>query len=344
MQLKKMKQLLSIIIFIHLFFIGYGQNGLQRGNYFLLIEDSLKISINSFEDNQIKKINTFSISEKEIFTTNKESKVAILDTAMNKIRLYDIKTQSRHLIEIPFIIKPKTILINYENLFIGGEMGKELLIQYNYKNKNWYQLEIPPEVMFSGKAVDDLVVNDSLLIAIDNIVVPKYVLFYNLKSKNKLELLSFKELQSNGAYESIHEGRITKKYFGLISETFSGYTGASEHITIYNNLNLNNSFSISTNQNDKNYHTFKDFVIVKEKIFIASKEKGFGSFKIKKSYFKKSYEYTNGRFYSRVKSSKIKYERFKKETVEDLTLIPNTDTIVLTLKNQEGKIRHELRK
>src|SRR5690606_14964784 len=119
--------------------------------------------------------------------------------------------------KIPFGIKPKSILLNEHNLLIGGEMGNEILVQYNLQSKRWYNLQIPKEVMFPGKAIDDLVVNDSLLIAIDDIVMPKYVLFYKLKPQGKLELSHFKELKSNGAYESIFQARITDKHFGLIS-------------------------------------------------------------------------------------------------------------------------------
>lgn len=338
-----MKSLIFTVIFFLSYLTVLGQNGIKNGNLFLLKQDQKTISINSFENNEIKQIKTFVISEKSIYTTDQKERVAILDTAKNSISLIDIKTESKSELKIPFDLKPKAILLNDENLFIGGEMGKEMLVQYNIQSQEWYKLQIPIEVMFPGKAIDDLVVNDSSLIAIDNIIMPKYVLFYKLNSKGKLDLSHFKELKSNGAYESIYQGRITDNYFGLISGTYSGYVGATEHITVYDNLNLKNSFALSSNEQKKDYHTFTDFVIIGDKIAIASKEKGFGLFQIKNSYFKESDEYRNSGFNSTVNTSKIKYEEIKNETITKITIVPNTSKIVLTIENKKGKIRHEIR-
>jgi len=159
-----------------LFFLNlsvFGQNGLKNGKLFLLLKDDRTISINSFENDKLNEIKSFSISQKSIYTTDQKERVAILDTAKNEVSIIEIKSSAQIKLTIPFEIKPKTILLNNENVFIGGEMGKELLIQYHLKSEKWFQLEIPEEVKVWGKAIDDLVVNDTLLIAVDNIVLPK---------------------------------------------------------------------------------------------------------------------------------------------------------------------------
>jgi len=337
-----MKKLILTTFAFFLLLTVFGQNGLNNGNLFLLQKDEKTLSINSFESDKINEIKSFTISKKSIYTTDQKERVAILDTAKNDVIILDIYSSKQIKLFIPFEIKPKTILLNNDNLFVGGEMGREILIQYHLRNEKWHQLEIPKEVVFLGKAVDDLVVNDSLLIAIDNIVMPKYVLYYHLNSKDKLQLSHFKELKSNGVYESIHQGRITQKYFGLISGTYSGYVGATEHITIYDNIDLKKSFAISSNEQKKDYHTFNDFLILKDKIIIASKEKGLGTFGIKKSYFKDSDEYSNDRFNVGLSASKINYTFFKDRTIIKLTIIPNTEKIILTIKDKKGVIKHEI--
>lgn len=337
-----MKNLILITSISFLTLSVFGQNGQKNGNLFLLLKDKRTISINSFENDKINEIKTFAISEKSIYTTDQKERVAILDTAKNDITIFDINSSNQIKLSIPFEIKPKTVLLNNDNIFIGGEMGKEILIQYHLKNEKWYQLEIPSEVVFFGKAVDDLVVNDSLLIAIDNIVMPKYVLFYRLNLNSKLELSHYKGLKHNGAYESIHQGRITDKYLGLLSSTYSGYVGETNHITIYDNLELTSSFAISSNQNDKDYHTFTDILIVKDKILIASKEKGLGVFEIKTSYFKKSDNYGNNDSNPRESTSKIKYSKYNNQVVIKLTFIPNTNNVIVTLENVKGVFTHEI--
>lgn len=336
-----MKHLILTTLLFFLTLSVFGQNGLKNSNLFLLLKDKRTISINSFEKDKINEIKTFVISEKSIYTTDQNERVVVLDTAKNQVTLYDIKSGEIKL-TIPFDVKPKSIFIDENNLFIGGEKGKEILIQYHLKNGNWYQLEIPNEVIVWGKAIDDIVVNDTLLIAIDNIIMPKYVLFYRKNEIDKLELSHFKELKHNGAYESIHQGRITEKYIGLLSDTYSGYVGATNYITIYNSLDLSSSFALSSNQNDKNFHTFTDFILINDKIVIASKEKGLGIFEIKETYFKKSDEYSNRSSNRREDISKIKYTKYENQVISKLTLIPNTNKIVLTLEDKKGVIRHEI--
>lgn len=336
-----MKKLIFTTFLFFSLFTVFGQNGLKNGNLFILLQDKNTISINSYKNNSINQIKTFQITEKSIYTTDQKERIVVLDTAKNQVTIYNIKSGEIKL-TIPFEIKPKSIFIDENNLFIGGEKGKEILIQYHLKNEKWYQLEIPSEVVVWGKAIDDIVVNDSLLIAIDNIVMPKYVLFYRKNSTDKLELLHFRELKHNGAYESIHQGRITETYIGLLSDTYSGYVGATNHITVYNNLDLSSSFALSSNQNDKNYHTFTDFILINDKIVIASKEKGLGIFEIKESYFKKTDEYSNRSSNRREDISKIKYTKYDNQVITKLTLIPNTNKIVLTLEDKKGVIRHEI--
>lgn len=336
-----MKKLILTTFLLFSLFTVFGQNGLKNGNLFILLKDKNTISINSYKNNSINQIKTFPITEKSIYTTDQKERIVVLDTAKNQVTIYNIKSGEIKL-TIPFEIKPKSIFIDENNLFIGGEKGKEILIQYHLKNEKWYQLEIPSEVVVWGKAIDDIVVNDSLLIAIDNIVMPKYVLFYRKNSTDKLELLHFRELKHNGAYESIHQGRITETYIGLLSDTYSGYVGATNHITVYNNLDLSSSFALSSNQNDKNYHTFTDFILINDKIVIASKEKGLGIFEIKESYFKKTDEYSNRSSNRREDISKIKYTKYDNQVITKLTLIPNTNKIVLTLEDKKGVIRHEI--
>jgi len=191
-----------------------------------------------------------------------------------------------------------------------------------------------------GKAVDDIVINDSLLIAIDNIVVPKYILFYHLNSTERLALSHFKELKSNGAYESISKGRITPKYLGLFSKTYSGYVGPYEHITIYEDLDLTSSFVISTEARGGNFQIFNDFLLIGDKLLIAHREKGLGVFEIKNSYFKVSqnrFDFNVG-----VEEDKVDYKEYGNENVIRLTQIPNTTKIVLTIESNGKDIRHEI--
>ena len=309
-----------------------GQKGLEEGNYFLLLKDKGQISLNTYENGNIKEQKTFAISEKSIFETDQKERVAILDPVQNSIILYEIQTSKEIKLSIPYDIKSKCILLNNENLFVGGEMGKEILVQYHIQSEMWYKLEIPKDVSLWGKAVDDLVINDNFLIAIDNIVLPKYVLFYSLNSTDKLVFSHSKKLKSNSSYESISQGRITPKYFGLISTTMNHGTRA-EHITIYADLDLKRSFAISVIIREK--ENFNDFLLIENKLFIANREKGLGLFEMEDSYFKESNNYNT-------RISEDNYKQYENGEIIRLTIIPNETKIILTIRNKGGEINHEI--
>ena len=107
-----MKNLIFVTSLIFLTLSVFGQNGLKNGKLFLLLKDDRTISINSFENDKINEIKSFSISEKSIYTTDQKERVAILDTAKNEVSIFEIKSSAQIKLTIPFEIKPKTILIN----------------------------------------------------------------------------------------------------------------------------------------------------------------------------------------------------------------------------------------
>jgi len=254
----------------------FSQNGI-KGEYFILKTNENKISINTFKNSKIKPHKTYSITKKSIYTTDKKSKVVLLDTSTNIVTIHNFKLSTWQTLSIPYDFEPKTILLNKYNLFVGGKNGNEILVQYNFNNNTWDQLDIPKEILMYGKAIDDLVINDSLLIAIDNIVVPKYILYYHLVPNSKLKLSHFRLLKHNSSYESIHQGRISKKYLGLVSETMN-WGSAHEHITIYSDLDLINSFALSSEFEKE--RSFNDILIINDALIIAHKKKGLGKLKI----------------------------------------------------------------
>ncbi|MCL2809982.1 MAG: hypothetical protein FWD24_07990 [Treponema sp.] len=320
----------------------------EEGSYFLLVKDERTVSLNTYENGKITEQKTFNVPEKPIVGTNQKNLFVIIDASNNTIIIYDIHTSKETKLSIPYDIKPKNILINDENIFIGGMIGKELLVQYHFKNEEWYQLEIPEEVTLWGKAIDDLVINDNFLIAIDNIVMPKYILFYHLNSTGKLVYSHHRLLKYNGTYEYIYKGRISSKYLGLLSSTVSGYTGVSEHITIYSDLDLKNSFTISSKvgrisnyQTLYDYMAITDFQIVGDKLYIANRRNGLGILEIKESYFRENLN-SYRRFNHNIDANNINYIQYVNEEVLRLTLIPNESKMILTIRNTSGLIRHEI--
>ena len=343
---KEIVSLFAIVVFAFCFIltacenreIGCVEEKEKQNYYFLLLKDDATISLNTYKNGRIKEHRTFTIPENSLFATDGKERVAILDIDNNLVTLYEIETSTEIELSVPFRIRPKAILINSYNLFVGGETGFiEMLAQYHIENEEWYPLELPQGVYWGRRAIDDLVVNDSLLIAIDNVVMPKYILFYHLNSTGKLAFSHFEMLKPNGAWETIRQGRITPEYLGILSQTRSGYIGIHDHIAIYNDLDLTSSFVITIRGGNMRIPIINDFILMGDKVFIAHRENGLGIFEIKDSYF------SDGHFFNEeVDSDKINFKPFENEELIRLTKIPETTKIVLTIRNEQGNIRHEI--
>lgn len=337
-----MKKLAVCLMVMAMAAMAYAQNGLNQGNLFILPKDDKRISVNIWEKDKIKEIQALDINSKSIYATDQKARVVIVDTAKNTIQLYDLGIQKDTTFSMPFKMKVESILLDDHNLFVGGQIEKELLVQYQIKTNRWYALEAPKEVLHVGKAIDDLVINDSLLIAVDNIVTPKYVLYYRLNQHEKLSFSHYRGLKHNGSYERIHQARITPKYLGLRSDTFSGYSGAGSHITIYGDLDLRTSFSISTVQPNEDYHTFQDFVIVDDMLVVASKDRGLGSLNIDRSYFKEANQNHNELSNVNISIDSLAYANYQGKLIQKLTVIPHTQKVIVTIELEKGKYLHEV--
>jgi hypothetical protein len=112
-----------------------------------------------------------------------------------------------------------------------------------------------------------------------------------------------------------------------------------EHITIYSDLNLINSFAISLEFSGT--RAFNDFLIIENKLLIANREKGLGIIEIKDSYFKASKDKFDT-FNTRIDENLIDYKQYKKGENIRLTIIPNTPKIILTIRNSLEEITNEI--
>ena len=307
--------------------------------FFILQKDSSSISVNTFVNNEIKELQCFELNSNAIYTTDEIGRIAILDTAKRVISIIEINSFQRKEVGIPFNISPECLLMTENSIFIGGEMRTEMLIQYDLDDQKWHSLHIPNEIRYYGKSIDDLLINDTLLIAVDDIVLPKYILYYKLGNKGALDFSHSCLLKANSSYERARYARNSPKYLGLYSTTMN-WGVRREHITIYSDLALKGSFALTSIINDN--AAISDFLIYEDRLYIANRFRGFGVLEMKKDYFKlRQSEFDNTN--AEVDSNNIRYEQISEGEVIKLTRIPNERAVVLTIRDRSGHIRNELR-
>jgi len=177
-----------------------------------------------------------------LFDISEIGDIATLDTAQNRLLITNISKDNFNTniekVVFPKGIKPISIKIHGSDIFVGGDFGKEKIYRYNMTEKEWSKIAIPPEIMSLGKSVDDFLIYSDTLIALDNLVMPKYLLFYSLKEPDDISLINSYEVPPNGTYEQLHRILLKEDYFAILSTTSSGYTGGASHVTVLNKNHL----------------------------------------------------------------------------------------------------------
>lgn len=332
------------------------------GGNVLLRSGKNSISLSAVKEDEVIYLHSFTVGENCLYSTDGFSRVVILDVKSGKLDVHDASDGSVVETSIPLTINSKCLFIDENNLFVCGDSETEMLIQYNFNSINWHVLDVPNELTHYGKSIDDIVSDKDYLIVVDNIITPKYILFYIRSSDERLTFSHYKELKSNGPYESIHKGRVSDRFIGTMSETHSGYVGAYQHVSAYDKGDYSKNFSVSRRinfkssnlleeflenvfgiiPNEKNYqwnYAFNDFALVGNHLFIADNDGGLivcNLCRYTSTYGEKDCEDASAK--------SISIENYNGERILKLTPIPNTEKLVVTLESGSifKKIRHEV--
>ncbi|MEB0277186.1 hypothetical protein [Mucilaginibacter sp. 10B2] len=245
------------------------------------------------------------------------------------------------LINFPEMISPKSICILNHHIILGGEnhshfneniVSNELVVTYNILNEKFTALEMPFKQ--SGKCIDDLLIDDDTIIAVDNIVYPKYLLEYNFVNPYKPYLELSHELPTNGTYESIVKGVLSKN-FTILTSASRGQDGFGRYINIFNRgeykvyIRLSQWYGWGEN-NEKTYH-WSDTLIIDNYLCISALEDGIGLFLI-----------NNFETMSMDRSSEIQYFNPWNKKVIKLLKLPNENEKVVLIMSADNVNSYEV--
>jgi hypothetical protein len=155
---------------------------------------------------------------------------ACLDQACKRIALY------RYLNVEPWfekIISPSTlprnchaddVLIHDGLLYVGGRgrMG-ECLWTRDKEDKNWRLIPMPSNIRLSSdlfsrhKSIDLVFWDGTRLIAVDNFVIPKWILTYDISDNKAITHLESIKLSVHTTYERVITGAMNHNYMALLS-------------------------------------------------------------------------------------------------------------------------------
>lgn len=155
------------------------------------------------------------------------SKAAILDTQGNRIQLFDFNNSISTPIQT---IYKKENHSNWESLkFINdsilaighsADSAKLSLVNLNTGKHTEYS---GPDSIFFWKGIDEILIEGNTLWAVDDLIMPLYILEYEIINGDNLKLKNIHSLNSNGSYESISMAILTNEYIAYLSHTGGGY-------------------------------------------------------------------------------------------------------------------------
>ncbi len=319
-----------------------------KPNFYALPSEKGKFGIFYHEGNSFIMHKDYQVSKNSVYSSDNLNTTAIVDNKKKTLYIESLTDKTSESISIPFEIKALSLLVHKNNVFIGGDNTTELLLQYNMLKKEWFKLSIPKELMKYGKSIDDILVDEQQLIAVDDIVLPKYILFYNIDDSGS-KYIEHLKLVANGSYEHIRKAQISENYIGLFSTTV-GRSGAYNHITLYERNNKNSFCGITlTLENDDNNAFLRsgcnielnDFLLHKNKLIFVFNKNNLCTMRI----YKKNFESI------KPKRSIVNYNYFKpdadnttgfNENIVKLTSMGASNKVILTLETKETKYIHKI--
>jgi hypothetical protein len=130
-----------------------------------------------------------------------------------------------------------------DQLYLGSEFKRYGILWRTSVEKpdnSWEMVDVPEEVISAGKAVDGFDLRDGRLLAIDNIVLPKYFLTFDVEVPGDPQLEEAVEMPDHGTYEGVFTADSNASWV-VIGSGSVGRGGVSRHISFVEPATLRES-------------------------------------------------------------------------------------------------------
>jgi hypothetical protein len=169
---------------------------------------------------------------------------AFLDSANKRLAVYELLNAEPWLQRIvPPTNLPRDciaydFILHDGQLLVGGRSrSQENIWMLDYTlpaqpARAWTALEVPELVRNNGKSIDLLYVLDRTLVAVDNVIRPKWFVFYQLNKGTLPTPVGLHPIRVTSAFEGIRHGAESNALYALFSAG-AGQRGASSYVQLY---------------------------------------------------------------------------------------------------------------
>jgi hypothetical protein len=136
---------------------------------------------------------------------------------------------------LPLGHRVQALAFHRQVLYVGGHatcwvtrdggffQGKEIFGLFDLRTDAppWTPVPLPEEVQGQGadKSIDEFLFDGDRLIAVDDIVWPKWLLLYDVRVPEAPALEAVHRIPNHGVYETIHSGALGRRWLALLSSS-----------------------------------------------------------------------------------------------------------------------------
>lgn len=163
------------------------------------------------------------------------------------------------------------ILIHNHIVYVGGRSRTgECLWKRGIKDNTWVTVPLPSNFpRKKGKSVDLLFHEGNKLIAIDNIILPKWILTYDISHPENIVHLDTIDLEQHTSYEMVNSGTDNKKYIALLSAGIN-YGTIYQYVSILDKVTLKELWVLFAY--DENIKYDDELIVINKEDDIADKK------------------------------------------------------------------------
>ena len=150
---------------------------------------------------------------------------AFLDQANKRVGLYEFLDSEPWFekkmspVTLPKNCSGDDLLIHNNIIYVGGRSkAGEFLWQKDIDNTNWQALPFPKDFApMQYKSIDLLFLDGNKLIAVNDIIFPKWIFTYDISEREKPKPVDIISLEQHTTYESVYAGADNDNYIAILS-------------------------------------------------------------------------------------------------------------------------------
>ena len=129
-------------------------------------------------------------------------------------------------------------LLHNGQLIVGGASNTQeniWVLDYTLPHQPkapWHALEVPQDIQKKGKSIDLVYILNETLVAVDNVLLPKWFVFYALRKGELPTPIGIHPLRVESAFESVYHGAEGDRLYAFYSRG-AGHSYALSYVQIY---------------------------------------------------------------------------------------------------------------